>query len=51
MKTKKEIMERIDELTCGSEDDDFYLDEGEQSELMALEWVLEVEWKKIKTEG
>ena len=40
MRTEKEIRERIAELEDYIDDEDNYLDESEQSELMTLYWVL-----------
>ncbi len=40
MRLEKEIQERIDELELRDENEWDYLDEGEQSELATLHWVL-----------
>ena len=43
MRTQDEIEVRLAELTYGLylDDDEFYLDEGEQAEVEALSWVLD----------
>lgn len=42
MRSEQEVRERIKELEdiCLEEEDDCYLDEGEQAELYTLYWVL-----------
>jgi hypothetical protein len=44
MKTERDIVEAIIDLLRYDDDDEFYLEEGEQAELACLEWALDREF-------